>query len=102
MADPAQDDEQEKMRKAVARRLREAQIMNEKKEFVRKYLTTEAFERLMNIKVANYQLFAQLLDLIISLAQNGKIQNKMSDTELTSILKRVSERPEPTIEFRHK
>ena len=97
MADPAQDDEQEKMRKAVARRLREAQIMNEKKEFVRKYLTTEAFERLMNIKVANYQLFAQLLDLIISLAQNGKIQNKMSDTELTSILKRVSERPEPTI-----
>jgi len=94
--------EQDKLRKAVARRMKELQLEQQKRDIVRRYLEPGAYERLMNVRVSNYDLYAQLLDLIISMVQSNRITSRLSEDQLISILAKLTSRPEPTIEFRHK
>lgn len=94
--------EQDKLRKAVARRMKELQLEQQKRDIVRRYLEPGAYERLMNVRVSNYDLYAQLLDLIISMVQSNRITSRLSEDQLISILTKLTSRPEPTIEFRHK
>jgi len=97
-----EDDEEKELRKAVAKRLRELQIEQQKREIVRKYLEPAAYERLMNVRVSNYELYAQLLDLIISMAQSNRLPGRISEKQLIDLLTKLTARPEPKIEFRHK
>lgn len=94
--------EQDKLRKAVARRMKALQLEQQKRDIVRRYLEPGAYERLMNVRVSNYDLYAQLLDLIISMVQSNRITSRLSEDQLISILTKLTSRPEPTIEFRHK
>jgi len=99
--DENENAEEQKLRKAVMKRLKEAQIEQQKREIVRRYMSPEAYERLMNVRVSNYDLYSQMLDLIIAMAQNNRI-TVLTDEQLKSLLAKFTARPEPTIEYRHK
>ncbi len=99
MPEEAQD---EKMKKALQKRLREMQVAQQKKEMIKKYLTPEAFERFMNVRVANRELYEKLTDWILAMAQSNKIAGKITEEQLREILARLTYRPEPKIEFKHK
>jgi programmed cell death protein 5 len=92
----------EKLRKAIAKRMRQMQIENQKKELVRRFTTPEAYERLSNVRMANPELYSQLLDLIISMGQSGRITTKLTEDQLKSILAKLTFKPESKIEFKHK
>jgi programmed cell death protein 5 len=94
--------ENESRKKEISRRLREMRIEQEKKEMIRKITEPDAYDRLMNVRVANRELYAQLLDLIIALAQNNKISGRLTDMQLKGLLEQLTSRPESRIEFRHK
>jgi len=96
------DAEQEKLRKTVVKRMKELQLEQQKREIVRRYLEPAAYERLMNVRVSNYEFYAQLLDLIISMVQSNRITGRLTEGQLVSILAKLTSKPEPTIEFRHK
>jgi programmed cell death protein 5 len=98
----AESDNQAKMKKEVYRRLREMQIEQEKKALAKRFMTPEAYERLMNVRVANYELYSQLLELLIAMAKNNKIASKLTEEQLTDLLSRLTYRPESKIEFKHK
>ena len=102
MADDAVNDNEARIRKELSRRLKEMQVENEKKDFVRRLMEPQAYERLMNVRVANRELYSQLLDLIITLARSNKINNRLTDNELRNLLAQLTTRPEPKIEFKHK
>ena len=101
LEDENENAEEQKLRKAVMKRLKEAQIEQQKREIVRRYMSPEAYERLMNVRVSNYDLYSQMLDLIIAMAQNNRI-TVLTDEQLKSLLAKFTARPEPTIEYRHK
>ncbi len=82
--------------------MKEAEIEKQKREVVRRYLDPQAYERIMNVRVSNYELYAQLLDLIISMVQSGRVVGTLTDEQLKSLLAKLTYRPEPKIEFRHK
>lgn len=100
--EPADQEEQKRLRKQLSNAIRQAQVEQQKKEFVRQLLDAKAYERLSNIKAANFELYAQLVDLIISLAQSNRIQGKITEAQFVAILNKVTYKREPTIEFRHK
>ncbi len=102
--DASQDDNeaQAKMRKEVNRRLREMQIEQEKKTTVKRLMTPEAYERLMNVRVANYELYAQLLDLLIAMARGNRVTGTITEPQLRDLLSRLTFKPESRIEFKHK
>ncbi len=78
------------------------QVEQQKKEIAKKYMTTEAYERLMNVRISNHDLFSQLIDVIISMVQSGRVGSKLTEQQLRDILERLTYKPEPTITFQHK
>lgn len=101
-ADASDNEAQAKMKKEMMRRLKEMQIEQEKKSTVKRFMTPEAYERLMNVRVANYELFAQLLDLLIAMARGNRIQGNITEAQLRDLLARLTFKPESKIEFKHK
>jgi programmed cell death protein 5 len=103
MADEESEQRYQKdIRKRVAEAMRKAQMDQQKKELMRQLLDPKAYERLLNIKLSNQDLYDQLVGLIISLAQNNRLQGKMTEEQLKGVLEKVTYRKEPTIEFKHK
>jgi programmed cell death protein 5 len=103
MAEEEEDQRYQKdLRRKVAEAMRRAQAEQQKKELMRQFLDAGAYERLMNIKVSNPELYEQLVGLIISLAQSNRLSGKMTEDQLRSILGKITYRKEPTIEFKHK
>ena len=96
------NEEQEKLRRAYAKRIRQMQIEQQKRELARKVLTPEAYERLMNVRMANGDVYSQLIDLVISLAQSGRATGRITEEQLKSILAKLTYRPETKIEYKHK
>ena len=101
MAEEAGSDD-DRRRKAFARRMRAAQAEQQRKEIAKRYLETEAYERIMNVRLSNYELYAQVLNLIMAMAQSNRISGKLSDVQLREIITRLTYKPESSIEFRHK
>jgi programmed cell death protein 5 len=101
--DQAGDNEaQARIRKEMQKRLREIQIEQEKKATVKKFMTPDAYERLMNVRVSNYELYAQLLDLLIAMARGNRISGVITEPQLRDLLSKLTYRPESKIVFKHK
>lgn len=93
---------QKKMRKRVTEAIKAAQLEAQKKEIMKQFLDPKAYERVMNIRASNYELYNQLVNLIVSLVQGNRISGKITETQLKSIIEKMTYRREPTIEFKHK
>lgn len=104
MASEEEDEQrsQKRAQKALQERYRMLQMEQQKKEILRKLVEPAAYERLMNIRISSPELYQQLIDLIISLAQSQRLSGKLTEAQLLSILHKVTARPETKIEFKHK
>ena len=102
----AYEDEEQPNQRALKRRvsaaLKNMQLEQQRKEVMKQLLDTKAYERLMNIRLSSPELYAQVVNLIVSLAQTNRLQGKMSEQQLLSILDRVTFKKETTINFKHK
>ena len=96
------EDEENRARKELTKRLKAIQLEQQKRLFVKKYMTEQAYERLMNVRVSNYQLYSQILDMVISTAQSNRIAEKISEKQLVEILSRLTYQPETKIEYKRK
>jgi programmed cell death protein 5 len=97
-----QNEQKDQMRKEMARRIKAMQIEQQKREIAKKYMTTEAYERLMNVRISSYELYSQLIDIIIAMVQAKRISAKLTEPQLKEILARLTYKPESTISFQHK
>ncbi len=93
---------QKKMRKRVIDALKAAQVEEQKKDILKQFLDAKAYERIMNIRASNMELYNQLVNLVVSLVQSNRVQGKITETQLKSILSKITYRREPKIEFKHK
>ncbi len=97
------DEELDNIRKKqLQERIQAAYIEEKKKEVVRRFLDGKAYERVMNIKTVNPELYDKIVELIVQLAGSGRLRKKLSDDELLAILSKVTERREPSIQIRRK
>ena len=66
-------------------------------------LEPAALERLNNIRMSSPDLFEQLVQLLVTLYQQGKISGRVSEEQLKSLVARVLEsKREPKITFSRK
>lgn len=93
---------QKKLRKRLSDALKNAQLEEQKKSIMRQFLDPQAYERVMNIKASNPDLYNQLVNMVVSLVQTNRVRGKITDAQLKSILARITYKDEPTIEFKHK
>jgi programmed cell death protein 5 len=98
------DDELEHLRKKRAQEIQqqidieesEKQQESQQKEFeeqkksiLRSILTTNAKQRLSNIKLARPQIGEQIENQLIMLAQSGRLQQKITDAQLRELLRKI-------------
>jgi Double-stranded DNA-binding domain. len=89
------------MRRELLKRYKQAQQEQQIRTYMQRALDAKAYERLMNIKVSNRELYMQLVQLLINITQSGKT-GKITESQLISLIGRVSPNNESKIEFRHK
>ena len=98
-----QPGEQENERtKILQQKLQALQVEQQKRSVVKRYLTPGAYDRLMNVRLANFELYSQLVDMLIAMAQGKRISGQISEEQLKQVLGRMTYRKESTIEFKHK
>lgn len=102
LAEEQEDGLAKRREKEVYKQLRKLQIEQEKKAIAKRLMEPTAYERLMNVRVSNYELYAQLLDMLVSMAQSNRIGKLISEQELRNLLARLTYRPESRIQFKHK
>ncbi len=96
------EQQQDERQKLIERRMKALQIEQQKRNLVKRFMTVDAYERLMNVRVANYELYSQLLDLVISSVQSNRVTGQITEAQLKDILARMTYKPESKIEFKHK
>jgi programmed cell death protein 5 len=65
------------------------QVQNQKQAILKRILTTEARQRLMNIKMVKPEFADQLELQLIQLAQSGRVKLPISDAQLKEALVRL-------------
>ncbi|MGB9748723.1 MAG: DNA-binding protein [Candidatus Woesearchaeota archaeon] len=70
--------------------IRLQQQINALEELVKKKLTKEAISRYSNIKIAHPELALNLIVLLGSLIQQGKIRGTIDDNQLKELLKQMA------------
>lgn len=93
---------EKRLRKALAEQQQAAQLEAQKKSLLRNVLTPEAYERLMNVKLANPDLYNQMVSILSYALQNGKLSGKVDEGQVRSILVRLTEKREPSISLKRK
>jgi DNA-binding TFAR19-related protein (PDSD5 family) len=102
MAYDEEENDQKRLRKRFNAAVKNMQMEQQKKEVMKQLLDASAYERLMNIKIANSEMYSQLVNLIISLAQTNRISGKLTETQFLAILQKITFKKDTTIKFEHK
>ncbi|MBI5226867.1 hypothetical protein HY994_06590 [Candidatus Micrarchaeota archaeon] len=75
----------------------------QKRQVLKSILDDAGYERMSNIRIANSAMYDRLIQVLIQLAQSGRVSGKISDAQLKTLLDRVqSQRHEPNITFKRK
>ncbi|MCX6776367.1 MAG: DNA-binding protein [Candidatus Micrarchaeota archaeon] len=102
-----EDDELEGIRNKELRgrlqKYQQARELEMQKKFALKYIVdAQAYERLMNVRLANSALYDQIVSLLIYLYQNKQVKGKVTDEQLKEILAKLTARKESEITFKKK
>lgn len=73
-------------------RRRQAELL--RKHALKQILTSEAYERLMNVKIANPELYELVSSLLINLVNTGRLKPKVDEETLKKVIIKVKERTE--------
>jgi programmed cell death protein 5 len=75
-------------------------LQKERQELLTRFLTPEAIQRLSNVRLARPEVAENVENQIIALAQSGRLNRMITDSELKAILARLTEKREIKIERR--
>ena len=102
MPEERQRSDEAELKKAWAKAYKAAQEEQQRKALLRRYLDDASYERMMNIKASNGELYLQLTELIIQIVQSNRITGKIPEAQFLQLLRKLTFRPEPTLTFKHK
>lgn len=91
-----------KLKEKLLRYQQAREIELRKKAALKYVVDADGYERLMNVRLANPELYDQVVSLLLYLQQNGQIKGKVSDAQLREILAKLTARKEAEIEFKRK
>ncbi len=107
---PSEQEDEEELASARQKKLsarysamqKQQEQEEQKRAIAQGLLTTEAYERIMNVRIANPELYEKVLGIIAYLAQNKQLKSKVTEGDLKKILAKLTERRETSIEFKSK
>jgi len=90
-------------RKRMAELQQAQEMESQKKSLLRSLVDAKAYERLMNVRLANPELYDQLVSLIAYLYRGGQVKGKITEAQVLQLLTKLRGRErEPTITVKRK
>jgi DNA-binding TFAR19-related protein (PDSD5 family) len=102
MMEGEEEQYQKRLQKRYQEAVKRAQVERQMAEIAMRLLDANAYERLTNIKSSNPELYRQMVSMLVQLAQQNRIQGKVTEAQFKSLLERMTQKEDTTIEFRHK
>ncbi len=102
MMENEEEQYQKKLQNRYQEAVKRAQVEQQLAEIAKRLLDAPAYERLTNIKSSNPELYRQLVNMLISLAQQNRINGKITEVQFKDLLQRLTQKEERTIEFKRK
>ena len=102
MMENEEEQYQKRLQQRYAEAVKRAQAEQQMAEIAKRLLDAGAYERLTNIKTSNPELYRQLINMLISLARENRIQGKVNEQQFRSLLERLTQKEGTTIEFKRK
>ncbi len=65
-------------------------------------LSDAAYARMTNVRLSSPELYEKVVQSLAYIAQSGKAMGRISDEQLYSLLAKMTEKKETTIEFKRK
>lgn len=96
-----EENEEEQLQKVYQQKLQQLQIEEQKKALLRRILTPEAYERMMNVRISNPAVYNQVVNSLAYFVQSGQY-TKITDQQLYKLLAKFSQKRESKIEFKEK
>ncbi len=92
-------EELEELKRKRLAEMQQAQAMEVQKKYLLKNLVEPAaYERLMNVRLANPELYDQLVAVLAQLYKAGRVNGKITEAQVLQLLARLKgEAREPTI-----
>lgn len=105
--DTEPSDDETNYKEAYLKRAQEQQKMAQQeaqlKLMLRPLMDSAAFERLLNVKISNPELYYKVAQLLVMLQREGKLKSKVDETMLKALLARlIGQRKETKISFARK
>lgn len=97
-----EENDNEQAQQLYQKRVQALRLEMQKKELLRNMLSPEAYERMGNVRMSAPELYEKVVSSLAYLAQSGKKMGKITDEQLYSLLAKMTERRETSIEFRSK
>ena len=82
------DDKQQELEELRKR----MQLEEQKKALLRRILTPDAYERMINVKTANQDMYNMALSIITNAVQTGRMRTPINDNQLKQILMKLAQR----------
>jgi len=90
-------------RKRMAELQQAQEMESQKKSLLRSLVDAKGYERLMNVRLANPELYDQLVSLIAYLYRGGQVKGKITEAQVLQLLGKLRGRErEPTITVKRK
>ncbi len=93
---------EKKLRERLSQLQKQEEYEAQVRMVLRKFLTDDAYERMMNVRISNKQLYFGAAGAIAQAASAGQVQGKISGERLKSLLAGMMERHETTLEIKKK
>ena len=97
-----EDARRQELQKRIQQAQKQKNMEEELKKALRMFLEPPAYERMMNVKFSDPDLYTQTTILLARLQQGGKLQGKLNDAQLVQLLGKLTQKKEPTIEIKRK
>ncbi|MFH1285349.1 MAG: DNA-binding protein [Candidatus Micrarchaeota archaeon] len=96
-------EQQEDANERIAKMQKARELEIKKKMVLKQLVDAAAYERVMNIRLANPELYEQIISLLLYLYQNRQLKGKISEEKLLALLGQITaKKREPTFEIRKK
>ncbi len=101
-ADSVGDNEEKEYKKELLNRYKTIQQEQQIRSYLHQIVDPNAYERLMNIRASNRELYMQIAQVLINIVQSNKSMQKITEKQLVDLINRMTQRRETKIEFKHK
>lgn len=92
----------QKLQERIAALQQAQQLELRKRAIMQKLLEPSAYERLMNVKIANPELYDKVVGTLAYLAERRQLAGKVNEETLVKMLSQMTETRETSIEFKRK